>query len=70
MAELLIFIGSLNLGTFIVLWTSTIFILIFVLVLMFTVNHLNKQTLIINKKVKILIAELSKKNINFGDDDS
>ena len=69
MAELLTFIGNLNLGTFIALWTSTIFILIFILVLLFSVSQINKQVNIISKKVKILVAELADKKLKLGDDD-
>ena len=62
MAELLTFIGSLNLGTFIVIWTSTIFLVIFISLLLFSVRQMNKETIKISKKVKILIEALSEKN--------
>ncbi len=61
MVELLTFIGSLNLGIFIVLWTSTIILLIFITLLLVFVSQMNKETLKINKKVKILIEALSEK---------
>ena len=62
MVELLTFIGSLNLGTFIVIWTSTIFLVIFISLLLISVSQMNKETIKISKKVKILIEELSEKN--------
>jgi len=62
MVELLTFIGNLNLGTFIVIWTSTIFLAIFFSLLLFSVSQINKETIKISEKVKILIEELSKKN--------
>jgi len=61
MVELLTFIGSLNLGIFIVLWTSTIILLIFITLLFVFVSQMNKKTININKKVKILIEALSEK---------
>jgi uncharacterized membrane protein len=61
MVELLTFIGSLNLGIFIVLWTSTIILLIFITLLFVFVSQMNKKTIKINKKVKILIEALSEK---------
>ncbi len=61
MVEFLTFIGSLNLGIFIVLWTSTIILLIFITLLLVFVSQMNKETLKINKKVKILIEALSEK---------
>ena len=61
MAELLTFIGNLNLGTFIVIWTSTIFLVIFFSLLLFSVSQINKETIKISEKAKILIEELSKK---------
>jgi len=61
MVELLNFIGSLNLWTFIVIWTSTIFLVIFISLLLFSVRQMNKETIKISEKVKILIEELSKK---------
>ena len=63
MVELLNFIGSLNLWTFIVIWTSTIFLVIFISLLLFSVNQMNKETIKISQKVKILIEELSEKKI-------
>jgi hypothetical protein len=61
MVELLTFIGSLNLGTFIVIWTSTIFLVIFLSLLLISVRLMNKESIKISKKVKILIEELSEK---------
>lgn len=63
MAELLIFIGNLNLGIFIVIWTSTIFLGIFFILLLVFVSQMNKETIKINKKVKILIEALSEQKI-------
>ena len=62
MVELLNFIGSLNLWTFIVIWTSTIFLVILISLLLFSVSQMNKETIKISEKMKILIEELSKKN--------
>ena len=64
MIELLNFIGSLNLWTFIVIWTSTIFLVISISVLLFSVSQMNKETIKISQKVKILIEGLSEKKIN------
>lgn len=69
MVELLTFIGSLNLGTFIVIWTSTIFFVIFISLLLFSVSQMDKETVKIRKKAKILIAELSEKKLKLGNDD-
>ena len=69
MAELLTFIGSLNLGTFIVIWTSTIFVVIFISLLSFSVSQIDKEANEISKKVKTLIAEFSGKKLKIGDDD-
>ena len=69
MVELLNFIGSLNLWTFIVIWTSTIFLVIFISLLLFSVSQMNKETTKISEKVKILIEELSEKKLTFEDDD-
>jgi uncharacterized protein YhhL (DUF1145 family) len=70
MVELLNFIGSLNLWTFIVIWTSTIFLVIFISLLLFSVNQMNKETIKISEKVKILIEALSEtKKLKFEDDD-
>ena len=69
MLELLNFIGSLNLGTFIVIWTFTIFLVIFVFLLLFSISQINKETSKIRKKVKILIEALSEKKLKLGDDD-
>ncbi len=69
MVELLVFIGSLNLGTFIVIWTSTIFLIIFVSLLLFSITQINKETMKISKKVKVLIEVLSEKNLKLEDDD-
>lgn len=70
MIELLNFIGRLNLGTFILIWTSTIFIVIFISLLLISVSQINKETIIISKKVKILIEALSEKTSTLGDNDS
>ena len=64
MVELLNFIGSLNLWTFIVIWTSTIFLVISISVLLFSVSQMNKETIKISQKVKILMEGLSEKKIN------
>ena len=69
MVELLTFIGSLNLGTFIVLWTSTIFLLIFISLLLLSVSQMNKETIKISEKVNILVEGLSEKKSKLGDDD-
>ena len=67
MIDLINFIGNLNLGTFIVIWTSTIFIVIFIFLLLFSVSQMNKETIKISKKVKILIEGLSEK-LKLGND--
>ncbi len=59
MVELMTFIGNLNLGTFIVLWTSTILFVICVSLLLFYIRQMNKEAITISKKVKILTAGLS-----------
>ena len=64
MLELLNFIGSLNLWTFIVIWTSTIFLVISISLLLFYVSQMNKETIKISQKVKILLEGLSEKKIN------
>ena len=69
MLELLTFIGSLNLGTFIVIWASTIFLAIFISLLLFSITQINKETIKISKKVEILIEALSEKELKLGDDD-
>ena len=61
MVELLTFIGNLNLGTFIVIWTSTIFLVIFISLLLISVSQMNKETIKIRKKIGILIEGLSEK---------
>ena len=66
MVELLTFIGSLNLGTFIVIWTSTIFLVIFISLLLISVSQMNKESIKISKKVKILIEELSEKKVKIN----
>ena len=55
MVELLTFIGSLNLGAFIVIWTSAIFLVILISLLLFFVRQMNKETIEISMKVKNLI---------------
>jgi len=69
MIELLDFIGNLNLLTFIVIWTSTIFLVIFISLLLFSVSQLHKETIKISDKVKILVEELSEKKLKLEDDD-
>ena len=69
MLELLTFIGNLNLGIFIALWTSTIILVIFISLLLVFVSQMNKETIKINKKVKLLIDALSEKKIKLGEDD-
>ena len=69
MLELFNFIGRLNLWTFIVIWTSTIFLVIFIPLLLFSVSQMNKETIKISEKVKILIDELSEKKLKLEDDD-
>lgn len=59
MVELLTFIGNLNPGTFIVLWTSTIILIICVSLLLFYIRQMNKEAITIRKKIKILTAGLS-----------
>ena len=59
MVELLTFIGNLNPGTFIVLWTSTIILIICVSLLLFYIRQMKKEAITISKKVKILTAGLS-----------
>ena len=61
MVDLINFIRNLNLGTFIVIWTSTIFSVIFIFLLLFSVSQMNKETIKISEKVKILIGGLSEK---------
>ncbi len=61
MVELLTFIGNLNLGTFIVIWTSTIFLVIFISLLLISVSQMNKETIKISKKIEILLQGLSEK---------
>ena len=69
MAELLTFIGNLNLAAFIVIWTYTIFIIILIPLLLFSVNQMNQDTNLLGKKVKKLLAEVSEKKLKFGNDD-
>jgi len=61
MLELLTFIGNLNLGTFIVIWTSTIFLVIYISLLLISVSQMNKETIKISKKIELLIEGLSEK---------
>jgi hypothetical protein len=61
MVELLTFIGNLNLGTFIVIWTSTIFLVIYISLLLISVSQMNKETIKISKKIELLIEGLSEK---------
>ena len=69
MSELVTFIGDLNLGTFIVMWTFTIFLAIFFSLLLFSVTQMNKETIKISEKVKILLEKLSEKKLKPGDND-
>ena len=69
MIELLTFIGKLNLGTFIVLWTSTIILVILVSLLLFYIGQMNREAIKISNKLKMLIAELSEKELKFDNDD-
>lgn len=61
MIELLTFIGNLNLGTFILVWTSTIFIIIFIILLLFSVFQMKKEAIKINNKIKEITALLTEK---------
>ena len=61
MVELLTFIGNLNLGTFIVIWTSTIFLVIFISLLLISVSQMNKETIKISKNIEILLQGLFEK---------
>lgn len=61
MIELLTFIGNLNLGTFILLWTSTIFLIIFIALLLFSVLQMKKEATKINNKIREIIALLAEK---------
>jgi hypothetical protein len=70
MIELFNFIGRLNLGTFILIWTATIFFLIFISLLLISVSQINKEAMIISKKVEILIEALSEKTSTLGDNDN
>ncbi len=69
MLELLTFIGNLNLGIFIVLWTSTIILLLLVSLLLFYIGQMNREAIKISNKLKMLIAELSEKELKFDNDD-
>lgn len=61
MIELLTFIGNLNLGTFILIWTSTIFLIIFIILLLFSVLQMKKEAAKINNKIREIIALLAEK---------
>ena len=61
MIELLTFIGNLNLGTFILIWTSTIFIVIFIVLLLFSVLQMKKEATKISKKIREITALLAEK---------
>ena len=52
------------------MWTATIFFVIFISLLLISVSQMNKETMIISKKVKILIKALSEKTSKLGDNDS
>ena len=61
MIELLTFIGNLNLGTFILIWTATIFIIIFIVLLLFSVLQMKKEATKITKKIREITALLAEK---------
>ena len=61
MIELLNLIRSLNLGTFIVIWTSTIFLVIFMSLLLYAASQIDKKTIKLSRKVRILMGALSEK---------
>jgi hypothetical protein len=61
MIELLTFIGNLNLGTFILIWTSTIFIIVFIVLLLFSVLQMKKEATKISKKLREITALLAEK---------
>jgi hypothetical protein len=69
MAELVTFIGNLNLGTFIVLWTSTIMLLILVSLLLVSVNQVNRETTKISNRVNKMTTEHSEQQLKLGNDD-
>ena len=69
MIELLNFIRSLNLGTFIVIWTSTIFLIIFMSLLLHAASQIEKKTVKLSIKAKILMEALSEKTSKLGDND-
>ena len=70
MVELLNFFGRLNLWTFIVIWTSTIFLIIFILLLLFSVNQLDKEAIKLSIKAKRLMGALSEKTSKLVDNDN
>ncbi len=69
MIELLYFIRSLNLGTFIVIWTLTIFLVILMFLLLYAVSQIDKRTIKLSKKAKMLMEALSEKTSKLGDND-
>lgn len=69
MAELVTFIGNLNLGTFIVLWTSTIMLIILVSLLLVSVNQVNREAIELSNRVKKLTTEHSEQQFKLGNDD-
>ena len=69
MIELLNFIRSLNLGTFIVIWTLTIFLVILMFLLLYAVSQIDKRTIKLSKKAKMLMEALSEKTSKLGDND-
>ena len=69
MIELLSFIRTLNLGTFIVIWTSTIFLVILMSLLLHAASQIDKKTVKLSKKVKLLMEALSEKTSKLGDND-
>ena len=61
MSELLKFIGSLNLWTFIVIWTSTIFLVIFISLLLIYVSQMNVTYQYINRVItSVTFIEMKK----------
>lgn len=61
MVELISFIGDLNFGTFILIWTFTVFLVIFIILLLFSVLQMRKEATKINLKIKKIIALLAEK---------
>jgi hypothetical protein len=68
MAELMTFIGNLNLGTFIILWTSTIILIILVSLLLVSVGQVKREATMVSNRVKKLVAEFSEQELKLGND--